>query len=352
MSVVVVNWNGRHLLAESLPALAAQEGTDLEVIVVDNASSDGSAEWIRRAWPGVHLVEAPRNLGFAAANNVGIAAAESEWLALLNPDAVPGPEWLATMLDAAQAPPVPGIPRDRLAAVASCMVFADRPGIVNSTGVSVDAAGIAWDRLGGSPLAAAQSPAEVFGASAGAALYRRQALLDAADLDEAGRQEIFDASFFMYFEDVDLSWRLRLRGWRTVYVPEAIVPHVGSASAGEGSPFKNRFLARNKVWTLMKDFPAGPMARRLPLVIFYDLASAPYRLLAQGQSAGLLGRWDALKGARRPLGRRRRIQGRRNVSWGEVAAFMEGWTVPWKVPRRYGHLRAAEPGPAYPGAGS
>ncbi|MFQ5460858.1 MAG: glycosyltransferase family 2 protein, partial [Anaerolineae bacterium] len=117
VSVVVVNWNGRHLLAESLPALAAQEGTDLEVIVVDNASSDGSAEWIRRRWPGVRLVESPRNLGFAAANNAGIAEAGSEWLALLNPDAVPGPRWLATMLDAAHAPPVPGLPRDRLAAV-------------------------------------------------------------------------------------------------------------------------------------------------------------------------------------------------------------------------------------------
>jgi GT2 family glycosyltransferase len=356
-------------------------------VVVDNASADDSVAWTRQHYPEVRIVEAGGNVGFAAANNLGIAASRGDHVALLNTDAIPDPEWLVKAAGAMADPAV--------ASAASCMVFADRPEVVNSAGICVDRAGIAWDRLGGTAVGDPEvgRPAEVFGASAGAALYRRSALDDVAepagggtaaargrgaDATAPGRAarardtavsgpgtgadhgsappSVFDPAFFMYMEDVDLAWRLRLRGWRSVYVPEARVRHVGSGTSGEGSAFKNRLLARNKVWTIAKCYPGGALAVRFPLILLYDLASAPYRILAQGQTAAFRGRVDAIGGLPRVLAQRRRIQMRRTASSGEVLGAMEPWAAPWAVLRRYRHLRpspgARDPsGPARPGAG-
>jgi GT2 family glycosyltransferase len=261
-----------------------------------------------------------------------LAATSAPWVALLNADTHPEPDWLRALLDAAAAPGT--------AAVASCMVFAHRPDMVNSAGIACDEAGIAWDRLGGADVTTAAVPGAVFGASAGAALYRRAALEDVAEPNRTGRMEVFDEGFFMYLEDVDLAWRLRLRGWDAVYAPAARVAHVGSATAGEGSAFKNRLLARNKVWTVLKNYPGRPLAMRLPLVLAYDLASAPYRAVAARQAAALTGRLAAVRHPGDALRRRRRIQARRTVSWRELSEVMEGWTAPWKVPARYVHLAA------------
>jgi GT2 family glycosyltransferase len=162
--------------------------------------------------------------------------------------------------------------------------------------------------------------------------------MDAADVARDGSSEVFDSTYFMYLEDVDLAWRLRLLGWRAAVVTGAHVRHVQSGSSGEGSPFKNRLLARNKVWTLLKDYPAWPGIPRLPLILAYDLASAPYRVVVQGQPAALAGRLEAIRHPGEALRRRRRIQSRRRVSGAELARVMTGWTAPWKVPRRYAHL--------------
>lgn len=335
VAVVLVNWNGARFLDACLDALAAQTLTPSQVIAVDNSSSDDSVERLgRRPW--VTLVEAGENLGFAAGNNLGLAAVDSEWVALLNVDTVPAATWLAGLVEAAKAGGA------ELAGVASLQVFYDRPGMVNSTGIAVDAAGIAWDRLGGVGVDIAGAGAEVFGPSAGAALYRRAALLDVAEPGAAGEPEVFDPAYFMYLEDVDLAWRLRLRGWRSVYAPRALVHHVASGTSGEGSAFKNRLLARNKIWTILKNYPRGPLLRRWPLILAYDWASVPYRLLAAGQTSALTGRLAALGGLSRALAKRRRIQSRRTATWAETAAVMEGWTVPWRVPARYRHLAGRE----------
>jgi GT2 family glycosyltransferase len=332
VAVVIVNWNGRHHLAECLPALAAQTVRPDELLVVDNASRDGSVAWLAAEWPAVRVLALAENAGFARGNNLGIAATAAPWVALLNNDTRPAPGWLAALLEAAETG------GGGVAAVASRMVFADDPSMINSAGIALDPTGIAWDRLGGAPFDAGQAAAEVFGASAGAALFRRAALDDVAEPGSDGRRQVFDETFFMYLEDVDLAWRLRLRRWRAVYAPEAVVAHVGSASAGEGSPFKNRLLARNKVWTLVKCYPARPLVTWLPAILAYDLASAPYRLVAQGQTAALAGRLDALRSLGEPLRRRRRIQRRRSAPWREIRAAMAPWEPPWAVLRRYRHL--------------
>jgi len=367
VAVAIVNWNGRHHLAECLPALSRQTYPDHEVVIVDNGSTDGSREWLAREWPSVRVIDARANIGFARANNVAIGASDSEWVALLNNDTMPEPGWLAALVDAATRS------GERVGSVASLMLFADDPGVVNSAGIAVDPAGIAWDRLGGASADSACDAAPVFGASAGAALYRRAALLDVAEVpagdvglgpdiapgasepagpDPAVRPDsvsgptapqaeppVFDERFFMYLEDVDLAWRLQLRGWRSVYEPDARVLHHGSATSGEGSPFKNRLLARNKVWTVVKDYPTRELLAMLPVVVLYDLASAPYRLLVQGQTAAMLGRVDALRGLPQVLTQRRRVQGRRTAPWAEISRVLEPLEPPWSVLRRYEHLR-------------
>ncbi len=329
--VILVNWNGRDHLARCLPALAAQQYSDFHVVVVDNGSSDGSLTWLREEWPAVRVIESGGNIGFAAANNLAIASTGAPWVGLLNNDTVPESGWLAALLAMARED-------DRIGSVASRMLFVDDHGTINSAGIAVDPAGIAWDRLGGAPAAVGDAPAEVFGASAGAALFRRAALEDVAEGPPGQRREVFDERFFMYLEDVDLAWRLRLRRWRSVYAPGARVLHQGSATAVEGSPFKNRLLARNKVWTVLKNYPGGPLLRYGLIVLLYDLASAPYRLLAQGQTAALLGRLEALRGLRETLRRRRAVQARRTAAWSALASVLSPLEPPWVVLRRYRHL--------------
>jgi GT2 family glycosyltransferase len=210
VSVVIVTWNGRQHLQRSLPALLAQGlpgGAGLEVLVVDNASGDGTGRYLAALAardPRVRTLTNRRNEGFAGPNNQAFAAARGAFVATLNNDTVPQHGWLSALVAAAQAD-------ERVGSVASRMVFDHAPGLIQSAGISIDRAGIAWDRLVGRPVAESEPDVvEVFGASAGAALYRK------AMLHELGG---FDGRYFMYLEDVDLAWRARLAGWRAVYAP-------------------------------------------------------------------------------------------------------------------------------------
>ncbi len=330
LSVVVVTWNGLHHLRQSLPAVLSQglpDGAQLEVLVVDNASSDGTAEYLA-ALAGrdvrVRPVLNARNEGFAAPNNHAFRLARGEFVVTLNNDTVPQPGWLAALLEPARG-------AAHVGSVASKMVFDHAPGLIQSAGISVDRAGIAWDRLVGQPVAASEAaPVEVFGASAGAALYRR------AMLEELGG---FDARFFMYLEDVDLAWRARLAGWRAVYVPQATVRHAHSASAKEGSPLKNWHLGRNKVWLIAKCYPAPGLTRYFPALLFYDVASLPYTMATRRDISPLLGRLAALRGLGPILDERRRLHARFPGGWERTAPWLEPLRPPHAVFARYRRLR-------------
>ncbi len=327
VDVILVAYEGRAFLEKCLPALAAQDYKKMNFFVADNGSCDGTVAWLRDNWSDVEVLALGQNFGFAEANNRAIAAGEAPWVALVNTDTLPEKGWLSALIRAADGRPEVG-------AVASRMLFMDRPDVVQSAGIAVDPSGIAWDRLGGAPAHAAAEPATVFGASAGAALFRRVALEDVA---EGGN--VFDPRFFMYLEDVDLAWRLRLRGWDAAYAPDATILHEGSATSGEGSAFKNRLLARNKVWTVAKCYPARGLAFYGPLILAYDLASVPYRFVFAGQSAALRGRFDALAGLGGVIVQRRLIQAGRRAEWPALEAAMEPVASPLGVLRRYRHLR-------------
>ncbi|MGE5618269.1 MAG: glycosyltransferase family 2 protein [Sphingomonadaceae bacterium] len=325
-SVVIANWNGRVHLERCLAALASQSLDRFEVILVDNGSTDGSAEMVSERFPWVRLIVCPRNLGFAAANNVGILASAAQFVATLNNDTEPRPDWLERLL-------APALADDGVGMVASKMVFAHRPGTINSAGIALDPAGIAWDRLGGEPDRGGGAVEEVFGPCAGAALYRR------AMLDEVG---LFDEDFFAYLEDLDLAWRARLAGWRALYAPDAVVTHVHSATGVEGSPFKSYHLGRNKLWTIFKNYPAPQIFLALPLIVAYDLAATLYGVISRRDFASLEGRLAGMIGLPRQWSKRRRVQRMRRVAYSTLARQMAPLASPLGVLARYRHLRWEE----------
>ena len=327
-TVVVVTWNGRAHLDALFPALLAQAAPGgFEVVVVDNASRDGTPEAVEAVAATdarVRLVRSGRNAGFAAGNNLAIGQARGDLVVTLNSDTVPEPGWLAALVDAADANP-------RAGSVASQMVFLHDAQVVQSAGIRIDRAGIAWDGGSGDHRRPPGPPVPTFGASAGAALYR------AAMLRQLGG---FDERFFMYLEDVDLAWRARLAGWEAVVAPAAVVRHAHSGSAGEGSPFKNWHLGRNKVWTIAKCYPGPGLLAHLPAILGYDLMAIPYTAVTRRDLAGVRGRVAALRGLGPILADRHRLHRTYPDGWERTRDWMEPVEPPADTFARYARLRA------------
>ena len=325
--VVVLNWNGRQYLGPCLRSILAQEFQDFAVILVDNGSTDGSADLIRVGFPQVRLIENKENLGFAAANNQAIRVSRSEFVATLNNDTEVAPGWLGALVQAMESDP-------RIGMCASQMLLAGHGGVIDSAGIAVDRAGIAWDLESGNVDRFGEMTwTAVFGPCAGAALYRR------AMLDDVGP---FDEDFFAYLEDVDLAWRAQWAGWKSILVPEAVVHHAHSGTAKEGSQLKNRLLGRNKIWTLCKNYPFPPLVWLAPLILAYDLMAVGYTIVAGHGFGALLGRIEALAKVPRMLAKRRRVV--RRVSSRTMMARLRPVEHPLAVARRYAHVRIAKKG--------
>jgi GT2 family glycosyltransferase/glycosyltransferase involved in cell wall biosynthesis len=313
VSAIIVNHERRDLLRMCLESLETALGAldeETELIVVDNGSTDGSADLVRERFPGIRVLSLEQNEGFAGGVARGIAEARGEWIAVFNNDTTVEPDAIALMVEAGRMHP-------RVASVAAQMRFADRREVLNSAGLELDRLGVAADRLVGTRLSELREsePYEVFGATGGAALFRREML------DQVGG---FDQSYFAYFEDADLAWRARLSAWRAVYAPRAVVYHHHSATAQHGSPAKLYLVGRNRIRTLAKNATNGMLVVNAPWILVYDLAYVVYASLSGRTLAALRGRVDGLRewrayrrrGAahrrplslRRPLGFRRALQ--------------------------------------------
>jgi GT2 family glycosyltransferase len=288
VSVIIVNWNGRRWLESCLSALQTQTYEDFEVIVVDNGSTDDSLPWLRNTWAGVQVLAQELNLGFAAANNLAICMAVGHHVIALNNDTRPDPEWIESLVEAAADPGV--------GMVASQIVKWTEPDILDSAGIEVDRAGIAWNRGWAQPSSTAAEACEVFGPSAAAALYRREML------DEIG---LFDEDFFMYYEDVDIAWRAQRAGWRCRYQPSARVLHWHSATAQKSPQFKTFHIGRNKIWTIFKNYDWPDLLWALPIVVLYDVLAIGYHCIHTRNLAALRGRLSALPAWRRMVGKRK-----------------------------------------------
>jgi GT2 family glycosyltransferase len=244
VTVVVVTWQGAHLLGPCLESLERQT-LPHEVVVVDNASTDGTPD-VLAAHPAVRVVRTSTNLGFAGGAQRGLEAARGEWVAFLNNDAVAEPGWLAALVRTADANP-------RVAAVTSQLLLAGtRPPRVNNAGVVLLPTLYGTDRAAGADPADVGRPAEVFGFSGGAALLRRAAALAVGG---------FPVRFFLYYEDTDLSWRLRLAGWSIRYEPSAVVHHRHAASSDVSSALFAFHNERNRLLMLVRCAPAAAATR-------------------------------------------------------------------------------------------
>jgi GT2 family glycosyltransferase len=251
LSVIVVNWNSKHHLAECLAALEKQTHRELEVIVVDNGSVDGSVELVAERFPQFTLLRAGENLGFAEGCNRGLAFSHGSWVAMLNNDAFAEPDWAAALVQAAEnAAPSVGT-------LQSLMLFHGRPGVVNSTGVELLWNGSGCDRAEGKLQSECATRAEIFCACAGAAAYRRS-MLEQIKLQNG----YFDRTHFMYLEDLDLGWRAQLAGFSAEYVPESVVQHVWHGSSSRRGKNWLVVLSRaNRIRTVLKNASGHMMTR-------------------------------------------------------------------------------------------
>jgi GT2 family glycosyltransferase len=293
VTAIIVNFNSGPLLVECLKHLQAQTVQPEKIIVVDNASADHSVDGVS-AFPNVHLFKLNENTGFAGGNNFALAHADTEFVALLNPDAFPEPDWLEhLMLAVAEYP-------DAVAFGSRQLCQSDST-ILDGIGDNYHISGLVWrEGYGLAQQTRDLIRREIFSPCAAAALYRRQALVDVGGFDE---------NYFCYVEDVDLGFRLRLAGHKSVYVPEAVVHHVGSATTGgQHSNFSVYYGHRNLVWTFVKNMPSALFWPLLPLHLLLNLVTlGVYIFRGQGLVISR-SKKDAICGLPQAWKKRKRIQ--------------------------------------------
>jgi GT2 family glycosyltransferase len=329
VSIIVVNWNGLKFLDECLSSVERQTWGNKEIILIDNGSSDGSAEWIRR-WmdklPWIRAIFLPRNTGFCEANNLAFAKSRGEWIALLNNDAVAEPHWIEELVKR-------GDPARRIGMLGGKILFAGHEGIIDKAGHL-----IYWDgqnRGRGTmekDVGQYDVEEEILWPDACAALYHRRLF------EQTGG---FDRHFFAYGDDADLGMRARLLGWKAWYVPSAVVYHQHSATAGVYSPRKIMLVERNRLLLAIKNFPlplllANPFwsARRFAWHAYAALkhkGAAGQFIFAQGWGRLLLILlWSHLSAARvlpAALVKRRKIQKTRKLSHRELRELLRRFQI-------------------------
>lgn len=314
MSAIVVNWNGIRFLDACLDALKAQAYPSIEAIVVDNGSSDGSIDLLERR-PDIRLIRNPRNLGFAAANNVGLQAATGEYVLLLNYDATLEPGYVASLVAALRRDPRLGSATGKLLRPAA----AGMARIVDSTGHLIFRNDWAANRGENEPDGVAHDVAgEVFGVCAAAGLYRR-IMLDDVTVDD----EVLDSAFFAYLEDVDLDWRAQLRGWRSWYEPTATATHYRGGSGGRSSVEIQRHIFKNRILMIIKNDGGPSFGWRLPGILAFTAAKFIVGII--GSPAFALAVSQTIRAMPQAWRRRRQIQARRTAP----RRAIDRWLAPY-----------------------
>lgn len=323
VTVVVVNWNGRHLLQECLEALSCQTYRDFSAVVVDNGSTDGSVAWLKDRFPAVRVMALDRNYGFCLANNIALAQIDTEYVALLNNDAAPHKDWLDRLVAAMTETPAAGFG-------ASKMVFYDHPDIIDRAGDAYTRAGVGTLRGRGDRALRHDERAWIFGACGGAAIYRTRMLREIG---------YFDSDFFLIHEDVDLSFRAQLRGYRCLYVPDAVVRHRAGSSIRHDSTVSVYYGHRNLEWAYLKNMPAGLMVKTLVPHLIYMLAAGVFFLVRGQVRPFLAAKRDALKAWRRVKRQRKNIQRAKVVSNRYLWRLFETELLLPRLRRRLGRRR-------------
>jgi|YNPNPStandDraft_1061719.scaffolds.fasta_scaffold77505_2 GT2 family glycosyltransferase len=253
-SVIIVNHNGRKHLERCLPSLLREDCRNCQIILVDNASTDGSARYVEHFFPQVLVIRNHANLGFGHGSNLGAQCATGEYLVFLNPDTIVEPGWLDTLLAVLEADTQVGL------ATSKILLLAD-PERINTCGNVVHYTGVTLCRGAGFHKSAFQETGEVDAVSGAAFAIKRKVF------EELGG---FDERFFLYMEDTDLSWRARLAGYKCLYVPQSIVYHDYTLRFG---PAKTFYQERNRYLMLLKSLRWPTLIVLLPALMLAELVT-------------------------------------------------------------------------------
>ena len=273
VSVVVLNWNGKDHIEECLSTLFKQTYKNFEAIVVDNGSKDGSNETIKKKFPKAKLIENSKNLGFCKANNQGIKISKGKYVITLNNDTKLDKDWIKELVKVAEEHPEAGM--------LSCkMLFYDKPNKINSRGLKLyyDAKAVddGFDVLDSDN----EEIKEVFGPCGGAAFFSR-GLINDISLNN----EFYDEDFFIYSDDLDVSFRARWRGWKCLYVPKAKLYHKFQGTTGKISNFGLYYGIKNKIFFILKNYPLTSLIKYSPIIITRQFISFLYYLIKLNPAA-------------------------------------------------------------------
>ena len=298
ISIIVLNWNGQSLLDECLSALSRQTYSPYELIFVDNGSTDGSIDFVRKKFPWVSVCQLSENRGFSGGNIEGFKKCRGEFIALVNNDTRVDETWLENLVHPLHENPSTGICASKL--------LIESTGKIDSAGDNLTSWGVGLKRGSGEERSSYDTQEPVFGACAAACLYRRKMIEDIGFLDE---------DFFFNDEDTDLNFRAQLRGWKCVYVPKAVVYHKVNATIGTRSDRHVYFHVRNLEFLWIKNMPTGLMVRFAHYKVLQEIGSFAYLCLRHGKWAPYFeGKKDAVRMLPLMLRKRGEIQKRKAVT--------------------------------------
>ena len=305
VDVIIVNYNGMVYLPACLESLFKTDYPLFSVTLVDNASQDGSVMWVKERYPEVRLIRNRQNLGFGRANNIGIEKGSAPYIALLNSDTVVKQGWLKPLVETARKNPY-------VAATCSKLLFLKNPHMINGVGGGMTYVGYGYD-IGAAEVDKGQFDEEkdVFFPTAAACVFKRSAF------EAVGG---FDERFFMYHEDVDLGWRLRLKGYGVKCVPRSVVLHAfgGTSLKSGGLGFRNHLGQRHALRSLIKNYEVVSLLKVLPLFVVMGFRNA-----IRGRSLDFLKclRWN-MKRLPDTLHKRKIIQKTRTIRDKELVPFI------------------------------
>lgn len=308
-SVLIVSWNSTQYVPDCLASLANQSFQDFEVFLLDNGSDSPMPESIVNEFPTLKLslLRSVENLGFAGGNNHLASLAKGRYLALLNADAFPEPDWLEIIHDATTR-----YPRSFFA---SRLISASKPDILDGEWNVYHASGLAWRRNHNKSVARATVHERfVFSTCAAAGVYPREAFKEVNG---------FDDDFFAYMEDLDLDFRLQLAGYSCVYMPSAVVRHVGAGSTKSRSGFMLHHGHRNLVWVFFKDMPGFLFWALLPLHFLVNIVYFCLSFFMKNGTDIRRGKREALQGLAAVWAKRKLIQTNRKVSVHSIASLLD-----------------------------
>lgn len=322
VSVIIPNFNGEAFVRNSIQSVLQQNYQNLEIIVVDNASEDKSVDIMQNEFQGrIRLLQLNENCGFSAAVNAGLKLAKGDFIVLLNNDAVLAENWVGTMCQALNAESCLGFGAGKI-------LCHHRPELIDSAGDAITSSGRAFNiaHFNQNQGESINQKRWVAGATGAACMFKKHVLLEAGSFDE---------DFFLYLEDVDMSLRCQLLGYKCVYEPEAVARHIGSAVSNRSTGLKTYYLTRNYFFVLLKNFPMRFLKGGIVRFFFHLLYMGVYHTLISKTPVSFVnGCLDALKNWRTMLAKRKKILGSRRINDEEFAALLHFGNINWRITRK------------------